>query len=293
MLNFETLVSTERAGAVAPVEGAAADGGAAAGDAAATVSGAATKAEAESTPVVATASASAAAAAAAAVASADDVAVDFGAGDGTVVPVTRCRSDKLMGKPWKDTTEEIRGESARAEGAVGSQPGWRLRSLLAKSNDDLRQEVFVMQLWTSMSAIMAKMERPLPLKCYQIITTGARTGLIETLIESTSLDGLIEAHGAHNLKDHFEMQYMHDPSMKARAINNFVESLAAQSVATYMLAVKDRHNGNVMISSDGSIFNIDFGFLLGIATGFFPPGTNTRLAMEEVRCAVLSIAAFS
>jgi phosphatidylinositol kinase/protein kinase (PI-3 family) len=127
------------------------------------------------------------------------------------------------------------------------------------------------------------MERPLPLKCYQIITTGARTGLIETLIEATSLDGLIEAHGAHNLKDHFKVQYRHDPSMKARAITNFVSSLAAQSVATYMLAVKDRHNGNVMISSDGSIFNIDFGFLLGIATGFFPPGTNTRLAMEEVR----------
>lgn len=35
-----------------------------------------------------------------------------------------------------------------------------------------------------------------------------------------------------------------------------------------------------MISTDGSIFNIDFGFLLGITTGFF--AGSTRLALEDV-----------
>ena len=156
MLNFETLVSTERAGAEAPAADAAdsADAGAAgetaaasaAGEtAAASVDGSATKADPGGATAVA-------AAAPAAVASAADVAVEVSAEDSA--PVTRCRSNSLMGKPWKDTIEDIRAESAAAEGAVGDQPGWRLRSLLAKSNDDLRQEVFVMQLWKSMSVVL-------------------------------------------------------------------------------------------------------------------------------------------
>jgi phosphatidylinositol 4-kinase len=190
-------------------------------------------------------------------------------------PVTRCRSHDIMGPPWSETVANIQSQSP-----LGHSKGWRLRSLLAKSNDDLRQEVFVMQLWTMMSTIMASMDSPLPLKCYQIITTGARTGLIETLTEATSLDGLIDSHGAHNLLDHFKVQYSYGgAAMEKRAVDNFVKSLAAQSVATYLLAVKDRHNGNVMISSDGSIFNIDFGFLLGITTGFF--AGPKRLALED------------
>ena len=268
LLYFETLVSTER-------EEVAEEGGATAGAATKEEGGGASAAAA----IVSAAPTASASAAPTASAAAADVVVDVSE------PVTRCRDPKIMGLPWCDEVNKVQAASSTAPGAVGAMKGWRLRSLLAKSNDDLRQEVFVMQLWSCMSTIMAEMaatDAPkLPLKCYQIISTGSKTGLIETLIEATSLDGLIDNHGSHNLVEHFNTQYMHEPAMLKRALNNFVLSLAAQSVATYMLQVKDRHNGNVMISSDGSIFNIDFGFLLGISTGFFVG--STRLAMEEVR----------
>lgn len=50
-------------------------------------------------------------------------------------------------------------------------------------------------------------------------------------------------------------------------MKNFINTLAGYSLITFLLQVKDRHNGNIMIRKDGCIFHIDYGFFMSNAPG--------------------------
>jgi phosphatidylinositol kinase/protein kinase (PI-3 family) len=56
-------------------------------------------------------------------------------------------------------------------------------------------------------------------------------------------------------------------SPRTQARRRFAQSLAGYSVVAYLLRFKDRHNGNVMITSEGRLIHIDFGFVFGQAPG--------------------------
>jgi len=152
--------------------------------------------------------------------------------------------------------------------------------LIAKSNDDLRQEVFIMQVITYFHDIWAVAKLNLPLKPYQILSTSQTCGLIEVLENSNSIDGMKKENGKCSILEFFQKRFGSTEKLHL-AQRNFTESMAAYSVTNYILGIKDRHNGNIMLELDtGRVVHIDFGFVLGMAPGKDKFG-NTNFSFER------------
>ena len=126
-----------------------------------------------------------------------------------------------------------------------------------------------MQLISQMGQIWESAGLTLWTKPYEIIATGPNCGLIEAITDSMSIHAVKEKVGPNaTLRDYFTKEFgdvKSDRYKKAR--DNFCNSLAAYSLITYILQVKDRHNGNIMIDMEGHLSHIDFGFLLSNAPG--------------------------
>ncbi|KZV54474.1 phosphatidylinositol 4-kinase beta 1-like [Dorcoceras hygrometricum] len=171
--------------------------------------------------------------------------------------------DALAGELW-----EVKKERIRKASAYGKLPGWDLRSAIVKSGDDCRQEHLAVQLISHFYDIFQEAGLPLWLRPYEVLVTSSYTALIETIPDTASLHSIKSRFpNISSLRDFFIAKYQENSPTFKLAQRNFVESMAGYSLVCYLLQVKDRHNGNLLLDEEGHIIHIDFGFMLSNSPG--------------------------
>ncbi|TDH66922.1 hypothetical protein CCR75_001903 [Bremia lactucae] len=164
-----------------------------------------------------------------------------------------------------DRTEEDAEEAADA--TIKSQRNtWSRRThtlphyRLMYKRDDLRKDSIVQNIINVMYLILKQETKlEIPLVTYRVLPTSSFDGFIEIVENAHTLYAIIRDHGSilnflHHYNGH---RTLSDIS------SSFRESLAAYIVITFLLGVGDRHADNVMLTKDGILFHIDYGFILG------------------------------
>ena len=172
-------------------------------------------------------------------------------------------SASVLREPYEDKIRRIRESSPYSH-----LPGWALVPVIIKCGDDLRQELLVYQVLSQLRQIWQQEKTPLWVRPYNILVVSGDSGMIEPVQNTMSL---------HQIKKNYKvtlLEYFHQafggPTTEGflTAQKNLVQSAAGYCLLCYLLQVKDRHNGNILLDTEGHIIHIDFGFILSLSPGY-------------------------
>lgn len=160
---------------------------------------------------------------------------------------------------WSEKERRIQATSP-----YGNLPGWRLLPVIVKSDDDLRQEQLALQLIHQFAKVFEEFKVPVFIRPYDVIAISATSGLVEAISDTISIDSLKRNDREFTTLLDFFTRHFGDPSTPEfrNARSNFVSSMAGYAIVCYLLQIKDRHNGNLLLDAEGHIIHIDFGFIL-------------------------------
>lgn len=194
--------------------------------------------------------------------------------DGTVVDI-----DRKSGKPLQSHAKapfmatffikKKKDRIVKEEAVVDEDSQFEIvkTSAIFKVGDDCRQDVLALQLISMFRTIWMTQGVDVYVFPYRVTATAPGCGIIDVLPNSISRD-MLGREAVNGLYEYFISQFGPETSPEfQRARINFVKSLAAYSIITYLLAIKDRHNGNIMYDNEGHILHIDFGFCFDIVPG--------------------------
>lgn len=160
-------------------------------------------------------------------------------------------------------------ERLRAASPYGAHVHWDVISVIIKTGADLRQEQLATQLVGEFSRIWQGEASSVWVRYFNILVLSESSGLMETITDAVSVHSIKkEAYSqasnedgsgsepirTYSLWDHYTQVYGPPSSGRfKRAQDAFMRSLAGYSIICYLLQIKDRHNGNILVDHEGHL----------------------------------------
>jgi phosphatidylinositol-4,5-bisphosphate 3-kinase len=150
-----------------------------------------------------------------------------------------------------------------------ADPSGRPISVMFKAGDDLRQDLLTLQMLELFDSVWKSSGLDLHMLPYGCVATGEGQGMIEVVLKSDTLANITRREGGAKAAFSPEplmawlRKFNRTPAQVETCLWNFLLSTAGYCVATYILGIGDRHNDNIMVREDGTLFHIDFGHFLG------------------------------
>ena len=138
-----------------------------------------------------------------------------------------------------------------AAGFTRPTEGVAWKAAIFKVGDDVRQDMLALQFMQLMKNVCDTFAIEVDFFPYRVIASDPGCGVIECVPDSKSRDQLGRQTDV-TLFEYYIAKYGEENSEAFRsARRNFVRSMAAYSVFSYLLQIKDRHNGNIMSRCNG------------------------------------------
>lgn len=174
-------------------------------------------------------------------------------------------SAAIFRESWSSKRQRLRAASP-----YGAHAHWDVISVIIKTGADLRQEQLATQLVGEFSRIWQAEGSGVWVRYFNILVTSESSGLMETITDAVSVHSIKkeayrQASGSstgpgsepirtYSLWDHYTQVYGPPSSAKfKRAQDAFMRSLAGYSIICYLLQIKDRHNGNILVDHEGHL----------------------------------------